>query len=1086
MNKNNILACIFALLTACVYSAEVRCNSSWNFSNYCLSSGNNKKYDKIILTANIDLYSDITLRKNLTITSESGKNYTISVANTRQIEVNPGYSLTLTNVVFDGKNYSGRIEGLFYLKPSSVTNTISRLVLESGATIKGITVRSNANADHAPIHIQKAARLVMNPGSSILDCHNESYHGNGGAICCDSGNIVINGGVIAGCSAKGSGGAIRCTGTRDAAEDHIGLAMRGDIFLYGGYITNNVCGTGVTTANSEECYGGGIYLGETGPMLHVIGPVVVSNNVCKVYDSTQSRIIDEPDDVSTYKLENDHANRLKLSGDKSGLMFTNGWVGVRYPDRRTVSGAEDIQSKRFGGVWEYFTSTHDESRQFFWNGDNRYRGWMTGNALVWTRYNIYSLPADRKKVAELLNEADKDFPLYIEFNDGYIMNKEALDNGQHIQVPDGFEVMFDLQGHSITCDIQVARGGKVTFLDSSTNRSGKVYGYRDVAADIQKGSEDYKNAYCLKGGSYHTEPPPEWVDPDCTLIKNYCEVHPWMVAQLAWETNAVSRVADLTTVTLQHVDNEVREVNSADDLDAITFSAGDWVRNAYVNGECHARVYAVAAEPDGSGAYNEVGDRIRLFDTGLGGIVDSDSVASSGPSNAENGQTFGREDDFTWAAMSYGYIKLIHIAYKVSGNLEITNSVEQAYFKFPDAQFNAVQRKDGSTTLPIKLSDLLLNALKYDRAKGFHEINVNSTLDILDKNGLKKWENLVTGTAADKFLLSTASTSQDGLKLNVSLIEKDNVHATGTGYSVYYRLKKSTESGWVDASDVLTRPETSITLLADNGESVGATGFYRLDTLIVPDEHLSITNEIPSTNIIGVLEIASSFTNTMVASPWVEFSADSTSDVLPSEISLSKLVETDHLHSGDALLAANKGQIYHQWYWSKEQSLWRDSYTVTKNGVEAPIDAGDIKLNKSSAVWVSRKKPQSRSFFLIGQYSSSDASADVAGGGTVAKKVCTLIPNPSISPVAVNDYDWGDKPSSTDTLRIPNDRDVPVILRWDVSKKEWGKLVPNGRNNDWKSDWVIPAGTGFWYHRSVEAPFKINLPQSHPYKGNNR
>jgi hypothetical protein len=55
-----------------------------------------------------------------------------------------------------------------------------------------------------------------------------------------------------------------------------------------------------------------------------------------------------------------------------------------------------------------------------------------------------------------------------------------------------------------------------------------------------------------------------------------------------------------------------------------------------------------------------------------------------------------------------------------------------------------------------------------------------------------------------------------------------------------------------------------------------------------------------------------------------------------------------------------------------------------------------------------------------------------------------------------------------------------------VSKKEWGKLVPNGRNNDWKSDWVIPAGTGFWYHRSVEAPFKINLPQSHPYKGNNR
>ncbi|MBR3924651.1 MAG: hypothetical protein IKJ45_16150, partial [Kiritimatiellae bacterium] len=251
------------------------------------------------------------------------------------------------NIVFDGintrtgENYTGRNDGLFYLNESSDTNKIARLELQNGATIKNITVTTTADADHAVIHAKKGSRIIINDGAEILNCHNKSAHGNGGAICCDSGNIIMNGGVIANCSAKGSGGAIRVTGARNLAEDHLGVAFRGDIFLYGGYITNNVCGEG--SATGAECYGGGIYLGDTGPMLHVIGPAVVSNNICKVrtggsnYNPTYDRI---PDDVSTFELDERYANRLKLSGDESGLTFDEGWIGVRFPDLRGKTETE--------------------------------------------------------------------------------------------------------------------------------------------------------------------------------------------------------------------------------------------------------------------------------------------------------------------------------------------------------------------------------------------------------------------------------------------------------------------------------------------------------------------------------------------------------------------------------------------------------------------------------------------------------------------------------------------------------------------------------------------------------------------------
>ena len=1093
-NKTGFVFAIALIAQFSAFADSKEISKARDFVNYCGTGSRYRSCDDIILTANIELTSDITLRKNLKIRSKDGSRYTISVANARQIEIDPNYKLTLTNIVFDGKNYASRNEGLFYLNESSDTNKIARLELQNGTTIRNVTVTTTADADHAVIHAKKGSRIIINDGAEILNCHNKSAHGNGGAICCDSGNIIMNGGVIANCSAKGSGGAIRVTGARSLAEDHLGVAFRGDIFLYGGYITNNVCGA--ESEDGAKCYGGGIYLGDTGPMLHVIGPAVVSNNICKVRNGGSGNnptYTEIPDDVSTFELDERYANRLKLSGDKSGLMFDEGWIGVRYPDLRGKTEAEienELKNKSFGGVWEYFTSTHEESRQFFWNGDNRYRGWMNGNALVWTRHKIYQLPYDHTTVKDILKNPDPSHPIFIEFNDGFVMNGQAYGD-THIRVPDGVEVTFDLQGHSITCNLEVAAGGKVTFRDSSTNRVGKVYGYRDVVSTVEHGSDAYNNAYVLEGGSYHTKPDPAWVAPDCVVIDNYCEVHPWMVARLAWETNLTSRVADVTLVPLESVDNEIRDVIDSDDLDEITYSTGDWVRNAHTNKNYHVRVLAVPAvsnEVNGVIEFEEIGDRITYFDTAKGGIVDHNNIEMptnqpqilpSNDANDGNAISYGREDTFIWNAMSYDLIKLIHITYRKSGSVETTNAIEQAYFRFPKAVFEATQRKTNGQ-LPITVVDELLGSLGYNRATGFSQENVNATLDMKEANGLRKWENIVTGTAADHLLVSSVEESENVTTLRVSMTEPDKSHRGDTGYSVFYDLKKSTENGWVRVGEVMDKPEFSVELIGEDGKSKNASGFYRVTTLIVPNDTLSVTNEIPSTNIIGVLEVASSFTNTMAAVPFVALSRDATT-VSSEPLTISKYLHTKQLENDDLVRVANNGHVYQSWSWNSEAKKWEGLTTATAREVVSPQDPENHQLSRNNVTWVTRSKPTEKPFFIIGQYSPDDITLTVAAGSE-RNPVCTLIPNPSLKTVKINeDYDWGDKPHEYDQIRIINENEAPIELIWHQGK--WVCWFVDENNSSYLTDDIsIPAGHGFWYHRCGDSSFELKLPTSKPIK----
>lgn len=997
----------------------------------------------------IDADGEVTFR------SVPGKNITlINAGRTYGCTVYPGSTLTISNLTIDCEDASQQVD-LFHLKgmevqsswSGNVTTNISRLVLQDGAVIKNVYLKSSSGAENAAIHVKTGAVLRINSGAMIQNCNNQSSPGKGGAICCDYGTVIMTGGTITGCNAKGAGGAIHTDGTRVDNTDNYGISSRGDVYISGGYITNNTCGAGL--------FGGGIYLGNTGPMLHVTGTAVISNNFS---GTGVSRV---PDDVSTYDLDDRYVNRLKLVNhidinppgfSYEGIRFT-GWVGVRYPN---IAEITEPQHSHFGAVWEYFDGSQEEARQFFWNGNNEYRGRIDGNALIWSRHIIHELPRDGKKVVELI--ATGESPIYMELSQNYKMSQPAV-------VPSGVELILDLKGFDLECDFHVSNDtARVTILDSSTNKTGTVTGHRE---------SDYPNAFVLDGGSYHTLPKPEWVASNRVVIGNYCEKHPYMVAAKAWEAKEEGMMTDLTNVPLHDSDNEVREVTMVDgvpDIGRITFSSGDWKYMQYTNMKYRVQVLAAPAVQDSNGVFGETGPRVKLYDSHEQADVSplNDAVA---PSNGAEPETYGREDNFAWdAASSRGLVKLIHITMEEIGERYRTNDTETAYFRFPEAAFKATQRKT-SGQLPITVVDSLLTALGYNRAEGFHENDVNATLDGYAANGLRKWENIVTGTAENHLLLSTVSNDENGLSLNVALADADKRGRTDTGYTVKYDIRKSTAEGWTRIGEIMDEPRFSVRLLDDDGKSVDATGFYRITTLIIPNDTLSVTNEILSTNIVGVLEVASTLTNTLTAVPWVALGEDpSKAEVRP--VTVSNYVHTPHLGPKDSVQLADKGIIYRKWEWDKPGKKWNGAITVTRNAVVPASEASEQDIPRNSAVWVTRNDPAAKPFFLIGQYSDTKQTLTIEAG-TTDNAVCTLVPNPSLKSVKVNDYKWNGNPMEGDMIRIPNEKKSALVLRW--KNGAWGRIA----SGKWKTDTEVPAGTGFWYMR-CGAAFEVELPDSAP------
>lgn len=369
----------------------------------------------------------------------------------------------------------------------------------------------------------------------------------------------------------------------------------------------------------------------------------------------------------------------------------------------------------------------------------------------------------------------------------------------------------------------------------------------------------------------------------------------------------------------------------------------------------------------------------------------------------------------------------------------------------------------------------------------YSENDANDVLNATDPNGLTRWENLVTGTDTNKPPLST-SVSTDETKVTVKMEEVPGTKVD-LGYAILRDLRKYDEEKktWnrIAGPEPVGNPAFDIPLVDEQGKSSGATGLYRVFTLLVPNTYQAITNEIPSTNIIGVLEVVSPHTNTVVAVPWKQLASD---PAIAADIAVSNHVSTVNLTNGDSVYAlkddSSKGGESDSTYemWKLENGKWSSTTTVSTSGADSGVsvmsvaEEPDVKrFPRTKAVWVQRQKPLDASgatvpFFLVGQYESKGVEIAIAGG-TAAEPGYTLVSVPSYKDFGINDLDWtgyAATADSTDFVRVV-DGSRSFLLKWSN-----GKWCTEGSVTDWRGrtrpgfipyETPLKAGTGFWFCR---------------------
>ena len=443
------------------------------------------------------------------------------------------------------------------------------------------------------------------------------------------------------------------------------------------------------------------------------------------------------------------------------------------------------------------------------------------------------------------------------------------------------------------------------------------------------------------------------------------------------------------------------------------------------------------------------------------GLIGSDTVAYTPPTRA--------------AGEAPGTYVITVTGEELQGNYSVT--YESGTFTIQ--ALGLIQRSTGSgVDVAVPVTDAMLEALGFDSHAELPSSDVAAVMNSIDPNGLRRWENLVTGMATNQLLLGVASANMSQLTLQ---LEPPLGDTSDLGYTVLHELRRNVNHGWTRVAGPTAGNDLSIRLLDESGQSIGASGLYKIVTLLVPNHVLSVTNELPSTNIIGVLEVNSTSTNTMTAVPWAALATD---PIVPTNIVVRNYMMPAQLASGDTLHTLTADGVY-QKYMVDASGAWTSSVatvSLTKDGsslvTETP-PAAARELQRGNAVWITRNNP-STPYFLIGQYTGVDIQVPMQGSDS-STVVPTMIANPRFTPLAINDIDWGDNPTANDVVWIPSEGGVSTVLRWtrDSSdgKMKWGCYVrkPGSRSSVLKTDWTIPSGMGFWFNRKGSA-FTITVP----------
>lgn len=256
------------------------------------------------------------------------------------------------------------------------------------------------------------------------------------------------------------------------------------------------------------------------------------------------------------------------------------------------------------------------------------------------------------------------------------------------------------------------------------------------------------------------------------------------------------------------------------------------------------------------------------------------------------------------------------------------------------------------------------------------------------------------------------------------------------------------------------------------------------------------TNKVESANVFGLLQVASTLSNTPVV---VNFGAiagtnvvsndGTTTNLMPANvpIAVSNIVKTATLTVGDKLYAWNDSTARYDVYKLTDGGsglkYWAPQTTtkIDSNGVEqtTAADAGIATQLWGAAVWVIRQNTASN-IYVFGQVYTGKVS-------TVVKAGNNLIGAPTAAAYDLNatGHDWSGINKTTlngtrivsrgDSIKVSSDDDGTVTTYYYVDSA-WGCFTQSGTPaaKTWTTTGcTIPAGKGFWFVRSGSSGLTI-------------
>ncbi len=454
------------------------------------------------------------------------------------------------------------------------------------------------------------------------------------------------------------------------------------------------------------------------------------------------------------------------------------------------------------------------------------------------------------------------------------------------------------------------------------------------------------------------------------------------------------------------------------------------------------------------------------------------ALYDAGPTNLVNSAS--GEGAFDWHERAFDFVKFIH-----SNEF----AVATAYFKYPPFTTTVVQRhleglgiEGDDARREIVLDDDWFAMCGVQKI-GASDAELQRMLDDLDSmqpNGCRHWENVVLGNMETNLLVMTGSES-DGGRLAVCVPVARSDAASRYGYSVLFELRRE-DGGKVVLQRALEQSALGIPLYPDDRDDVrNPTGLYRLYSLVVPNSDLAVTNEIPSTNVIGVLKVASALRNTITAVPWKALASDPAS---ASDVMARAALHSANISPGDEIVAWDFAKGMYR-AWTRSAGGWEAVTTVAggRDGVRMEAAEIDGTFVPGSAFWVCRGSPcdldgkKPKPYFLYGQFKSGDYTCPIPPG-SAENPSSMMCANPTAYPVAINDISFEGTVGADDTLVLPNDGDASTVCvrngqRWGYWRKQrYGAAV----KSVWAEDVTIGPGTGFWYVRRSQGELAAKWP----------